>query len=191
MNNNDNDNLLWSRFRDGDTGSFVKIFKNYYSKLFNYGCKITTNATLVEDSIQDLFIDLWRTNGKAEVLSLQAYLFKSFKFKLIKAINKAPKINSFPSQMPEYEFEISHEMLMIINDENRELSQKILNAVKELSPRQKEVIYLKFHQNLNYEEVSEIMHINYQATRNLVYQSIKILKKIIVIQLVFEFFFRG
>lgn len=182
MNHIENDLVLWNHFRDGDTESFVKIFKNYYSQLFNYGSKITADTSLVEDSIQDLFMDLWRSNGKAEILSLKAYLFKAFKFKLIRAITKASKTDSYSSQISEHDFELSHEMFIIANDENQKLSQKVLNAMKELSPRQKEVIYLKFHQNLKYEEVSEIMHINYQAARNLVYQSIKILKKVMVVQ---------
>jgi len=81
--------------------------------------------------------------------------------------------------------------MLLINDQaNKELAQKVFNAMKELSARQKEIIYLKLHQNLSYEEVSEIMNINYQAARNLVYQSIKVLKKIITIQLIFTLLFR-
>ena len=181
INHIEDDLILWNHFRDGDTEAFVKIFKIYYSQLFNYGCKINSDTSLVEDAIQELFIDLWRTNGKAEILSLKAYLFRAFKFKLIKAFTKASKTNSFSSDIPEYDFELSHEMFMIANDANEELAQKVSNAMNQLSPRQKEVIYLKFNQNLGYEEVSEIMHINYQAARNLVYQAIKILKKIVVV----------
>jgi RNA polymerase sigma factor (sigma-70 family) len=54
-----------------------------------------------------------------------------------------------------------------------------VQALAQLSNRQKEIIYLKFYQELNYEEVSEIMNINYQAARNLLYQSIKSIKKLL------------
>ena len=53
--------------------------------------------------------------------------------------------------------------------------------VEQLSHRQKEIIYLKFYQNLSYDEVSSIMNINYQAARNLLYQAIKALKKIMIV----------
>lgn len=178
------DNILWSQFRDGDAESFVSIFKNYYSDLFNYGCKITDDRSLIEDCIQDLFIDLWRTNGKAEILSLKSYFFRAFKFKLIRAISKTGKTTGLKEESAENEFEISHEMFLINTETNDELKQKVFNAIDELSARQKEIIYLKFYQNLNYEEVSEIMNINYQAARNLIYQSIKVLKKIITIQVI-------
>ena len=178
------DNILWSQFRDGDAESFVSIFKNYYSDLLNYGCKITDDRLLIEDCIQDLFIDLWRTNGKADIVSLKPYFFRAFKFKLIRAISKSGKTTGLKDEGAENEFEISHEMFLINNETNEELKQKVFKALDELSARQKEIIYLKFYQNMNYEEVSEIMNINYQAARNLIYQSIKVLKKIITIQVI-------
>ncbi len=184
-NDNEEDIFLWTQFRDGCTESFIKIFRNYYSPLFNYGCKMTVNSSLAEDAIQDLFTDLWHSNGKANIVSLKAYLFKAFKFKLLKALQKAGKTNSFPDIYQEHDFQLSHEMFMITEADNLELFKKVNDAIKELSPRQKEIIYLKFQQNLSYEEISEIMHINYQAARNLLYQSIKVLKKIVLTQIVF------
>jgi RNA polymerase sigma-70 factor (ECF subfamily) len=189
LNDIDNDIVLWNQFRNGDTESFVSIFKKYYSNLFNYGCKITADHAIIEDCIQDLFIDLWRTGGKAEIISLKAYFFRAFKFKLIKAISKENKTSSFVPGLHENDFEISREVFLINNHENKELSEKVFAAIEELSSRQKEIIYLKFHQNLSYEEVSEIMNINYQAARNLVYQAIKVLKKIITVQLLLSIFF--
>jgi RNA polymerase sigma factor (sigma-70 family) len=55
----------------------------------------------------------------------------------------------------------------------------VLVALGRLSNRQKEIIYLKYYQNLSYEEVSEIMNINYQVARNLLYQAIKSLKSLL------------
>lgn len=187
--NIDKDILLWNQFRNGDSESFVSIFKNYYSDLFNYGCKITDDHTTIEDCIQDLFIDLWKTQGKPEIVSLKAYFFRAFKFKLIKAISKAGKISSFVPEIHQNEFEISYDILLVNEQSDKELAQKVFNAMQQLSARQREVIYLKFHQNMSYEEVSEIMNINYQAARNLVYQAIKVLKKIVIIQLVFGLLF--
>jgi RNA polymerase sigma-70 factor (ECF subfamily) len=176
---NEKDILLWSHFKNGDAESFVSIFRNYYSNLFNYGYKITTDVNLIEDCIQELFIDLWRSNGKADILSLKGYLFSALKFKLIKAVTKSGHTNSYTSEVHETAFEISREMLLINDEENKELNQKVFNAIEELSPRQKEIIYLKFNQDFSYNQISQIMHISYQAARNLLYQSIKILKKIV------------
>jgi RNA polymerase sigma-70 factor (ECF subfamily) len=76
-------------------------------------------------------------------------------------------------------FELSHENLMVGREMDAEKTARVLQALAQLSNRQKEIIYLKFYQELNYEEVSDIMNINYQAARNLLYQSIKSLKKLL------------
>jgi len=53
----------------------------------------------------------------------------------------------------------------------------ILRALNKLPPRQKEIIYLKIYKGLNYEEISEVMSINYQVVRNLLCQALKTFKK--------------
>lgn len=181
--NIESDTILWNQFRNGDEESFITVFRNYYSNLYNYGCKITNDHGIVEDCIQELFIEIWRTNGRAEIISLRAYIFKAFKFKLLKAVSKLSKLSNFQSDQSEHAFELSHEIFLINQHDSREQVKKVQDALHHLSPRQKEIIYLKFYMDLSYEEVSEVMNINYQAARNLVYQSIKVLKKILTVQL--------
>ncbi len=48
-----------------------------------------------------------------------------------------------------------------------------------LSARQREIIYLRFYHNMSYEEISDVMQINYQVCRNLLSQAIKSLRKLL------------
>ncbi len=185
LNDNERDIILWNQFKNGDEHSFVAMFRNYYSRLFNYGSKISSDPELLEDCIQELFLDVWRSNGKADIISFNAYIFKAFKFKLIKQLAKKNKIASLGSNIGENAFELSHENFIINNEFNFARKEKILNAFQELSPRQKEIIYLKFYQDLSYEEVSEIMQISYQAARNLIYNSLKMIKNLVAFLLIF------
>jgi len=178
LTDNERDLNLWNQFKTGDEDAFVELFRIYYPGLFAFGCKITLRNELVEDCIQELFIDIWRTKGKADIISFKAYIFKAFKFTLIRQLNKQHKIAPLPDT-GETGFEISHENLIASREMNLEQKEKLLNAFSELSPRQKEIIYLRIYQDFSYEEVSEIMQINYQAARNLFYQSVKNLKKMI------------
>ncbi len=187
INDNERDASLWNQFKNGDDESFSAVFTNYYPALFNYGCRITADQSLIEDSIQELFLDLWRTKGKADIVSLKAYIFKAFKFKLVRLVTKNNKEKSF-TKINENAFELSHENFIINTELDAAVKHKIQAAIQELSARQKEIIYLKFYLNLNYEEVSCIMGINYQASRNLTCQAIKVLKKIVSFHLIFVSF---
>jgi RNA polymerase sigma-70 factor (ECF subfamily) len=77
-------------------------------------------------------------------------------------------------------FEVSHDNFMIEKQEDQQKKQRIIDALKTLTNRQREIIYLKIYQELSYEEISDIMSINYQVARNLMSQAIKALKKSLV-----------
>ena len=48
----------------------------------------------------------------------------------------------------------------------------------ELSDRQREAIYLRYVSGLSYEELSEVLQLNYQSARNLIHRGIEKLRKI-------------
>jgi RNA polymerase sigma factor (sigma-70 family) len=174
---NEEDILLWKQYQLGNETAFGQIFTRLYPSLFQFGCKMTAHSEVLEDCIQELFTELWQNRSQTEVLSVKAYLLKSLKYKLLRALSKKATTSMEDSERA-YGFELSHESLLITNEENKELTDRVLKAFGELSSRQKEIIYLKFYQELSYEEISEVMNINYQVSRNLLYQAIKALKKL-------------
>ncbi len=178
MNTATEDINLWESFRKGDREAFAALFRKHYPTLFRFGSKFTTDKELLEDNIQELFVELWQARSTTQVLSVKAYLLKSLKYKLLKAFRR--KGTTLPlGDGNEFIFEWSHETFLIAEQESAEKKQRVLNALGRLSNRQKEIIYLKYYQNLSYEEVSEIMNINYQVARNLLYQAIKSLKNLL------------
>ena len=174
----EDDIALWESFLADDAASFGCLFKKYYPHLFQYGMKVCKEKLLLEDTIQELFIDLWRKRNPVPTISVKAYLIKALKYKLLKEFGKENH-HSIEDYEQDHLFEIPHETFLIARQEDKEKSERIIKALQQLSNRQKEIIYLKFYQGLDYEDVSTIMNINYQATRNLLYQAIKSLKKIL------------
>ncbi len=174
--------MLWESFRNGDKEAFAALFREHYTLLFRFGAKFTRDTELLEDCIQELFIELWQAKSRAPVLSVKAYLLKSLKYKLLKSFRKRDKTVSL-SHNGDTVFEWSHEDFLIEKHDNDQKKQQVLTALGHLSSRQKEIVYLKYYQNLSYEEVSEIMSINYQVARNLLYQAIKSLKNILAVSL--------
>jgi RNA polymerase sigma factor (sigma-70 family) len=174
LNTAKEDILLWESFRKGDREAFATLFRNNYELLFRYGGKFTNNSSQLEDSIQELFVELWQSKSRNAVVSVRAYLLKSLKYKLLKTYRQSRITLSAGDNDGTFEF--SHEHFLVAGEEEAERKRLVLRALEQLSDRQKEIIYLKFYQDLSYEEVSEIMSINYQAARNLLYQAIKSLK---------------
>lgn len=170
---------LWDLSILGDHHAFGVLFRRHYSLLYQYGLKICKDHGVVEDNIQELFIELWRTKPDIAMRSLKAYLLQSLKFKLYKTFRNRHTTLEIENIKNE-SFELSYETFLINAEDDHERSKKILEALNALSPRQKEVIYLKIYKGLNYEEVSEIMQLNYQVTRNLLYQAVRAIRKTVV-----------
>ena len=173
------DIALWEAFLKGDQQAFGLLFKNNYAHLFQYGSKICRNMPLLEDTIQELFLEIWKSRNPVPTLSVRAYLLKALKYKLLKEFARNNTASLQDDLADDSFFDLGHEAFLIEKQEDEERSQKLMLSLQQLSHRQKEIIYLKFYQNLSYEEVSAIMNINYQAARNLLYHAIKALKKII------------
>ena len=55
--------------------------------------------------------------------------------------------------------------------------KKLQQALDHLSERQREIIHMKYYQQLEYEEISDIMDLNYQSARNLVNRALSVLRK--------------
>ncbi len=69
------------------------------------------------------------------------------------------------------EFSIESKMIEV---ETTELQhQKLQQILSGLSKRQREVVYLKFYQEMDYQQIATMMSINYQSVRNLVHSAIK------------------
>jgi RNA polymerase sigma-70 factor (ECF subfamily) len=166
------DTELWHAFKQGDQNAFACLFKQYYSVLIRYGSSFGIETPVLEDCVQELFIELWQSKSSTAIQSVKAYLLRSLKYKILRArgSDKQPEVDD------NTKFELSHENLLIKSEEERQQTLRIVRAINQLPNRQKEIVYLRLYQQLTYEELSEVMQINYQAARNLFYHAIKSLR---------------
>jgi RNA polymerase sigma factor (sigma-70 family) len=171
---------LWNAAAGGSRDALGELFRRYYNLLFQYGNKICSDTALLEDTIQELFAELWQKGPNQSVQSVKAYLLQALKFKLYKTFRDQKRIQTV-SENDNEPFELSHDHFIITGEEDSEKMKKLLNALNQLPSRQKEVIYLKIYKEMSYEEVSEIMEINYQVVRNLLCQALKNFRKLLLL----------
>lgn len=180
-----NDLELWQNLKKGDKQALENIYRQYAASLLKYGNQFVPDGQLVEDCIQDLFVEIWqKRQGLSDTDSIKRYLFVSLRRKIIRQLDR--KIKRIASDEPqEYQFhtEISIDEQLIQDEIGREQTQKLQEAMKNLSERQREAIYLKYTQGLDYPAIAEIMNINYQSVRNLIFNSIQAMRKFV--QLIF------
>lgn len=185
------DTEIWTKFKNGDDEALSLIFSENSKKLFLYGLKLTSNHTIIEDSIQDIFSDMVRNRRKlGDTDNILFYLIKSFKRRLQRQLQKEQRYN-LKDNDEEYIFDITYSIehdIILEENANQKINQ-LRKALNDLSPRQKEAIYLKFTEELEYEEIAEMMEMGIESCRNLIYRAIKSLKDSICVNRALILFF--
>ena len=170
--------VLWRQFKNGDQNAFKDIYSQYYPQLFGYGLRWLNDSDELEDSIQELFLKLWRNRTRlADVKAPRAYLFKALRGVLMDAARKNKPKERLSENTEFNDLNLSVEDMVIRDEIHKEQKEGLQRSLALLTNRQKEVIYLKFYNGLSYQEIGEILEINYQSIRNCVYDAIKVLKK--------------
>jgi len=171
------DTQLWNNFLSGDNEAYKIIYNTHIQPLFKFGLHFTRDEALVQDCIQDLFIDLHKyRSGLKKTNNIKLYLFISLKRKIIRSLGKEEKFAQLNSEdIPfNYSLLIDEEYDDELRNQKFELLEK---AMGELSNRQREAIYLRFVSELSYEELSDVLQLNYQSARNLIYRGIEKLRE--------------
>jgi RNA polymerase sigma factor (sigma-70 family) len=109
--------------------------------------------------------------------SAKYYLYKSLRRKIFRQISDANKY--LPEALMEdynFEMELSVETNLVSSQLMFEQKLFLEKALQNLTKRQSEAIYLRFYENLSYEEVASIMSLELRSVYNLIAKSIDALK---------------
>ena len=166
------DHFLWNALRQGDRRAFAELYERYYRTLYSYGYKLLPNAVLIEDAIQDLFVDLWRIQQNlAEAESVKFYLFRSLRRKIHRLSEKENRFLSVDDFSPQSPGDTTPELQITGQEQERQLTQQLAHALKQLPERQLEVVTLRFYENFKTSEIAAIMGITEKSVRNTLHKA--------------------
>lgn len=158
---------LWHLLCSGDKDAFGQITENCYKPLYQYGTKFTDDRELIKDCLQDLFLDIWeKRTHLSGVANPRPYLFQAFRNNLLR---RTRRISRFSEIGPGAELEFSSfssEAEWIHRETEAGLEHKLQLVMKQLPKRQREALYLRYYENLTYEEIADVMGLRRQAVAN-------------------------
>ena len=160
---NETQEQLWILFVEGDMHAFNLIYSKHYQMLHNFGIKFLSSSE-IEDAIHDTFLNLLNyKQSLKEVNNVKAYLFKCLRNQIFK-IKKSNKLEfsliegTIPSDVETH-------------DKEKALVE-LKKIITQLSPREREIVYLKYFQSFNNKEIAELLEIKYQTVRNILANAI-------------------
>lgn len=166
----------WIATLKGSSEAFESLYDFVYRELFAYGMMLGYSREAVKDGIQHLFLELWEKRDRlSPVDNIKSYLMTWLRRILNdhRLLDEKLALINYRSN----DNAPSHETVLIQLESVRETSSRLSQALKSLTPKQRQVIDLKFFQNKSYEQIAAETGNSQRTIYNLVYESIKILKK--------------
>ena len=169
----DGDAVTWQQFLEGSREAFAILYASFAPLLYNYGCKQCADPRLVEDCIQDVFEYLLSHRTQlSPVSNVRAYLIKAYRRALLRKISNVRK--NIPVELTDevsFEVIISPESSLIAKQSGLRRREKVKIALNALPPRMKEVLFLRFYENLSFEDIAAVMDIDQKSVYKMIYKA--------------------
>lgn len=179
-NGQENDAILWQQFKSGSSLALSTMFDRHVGALLSYGKLFTTDACLIEDCIQDVFVTLWEKRaGLGAAVSVKHYLCSALRRRLLRKLQAQRKMRGSQDLLtsPAMPTEDAYEVWLLRQQRHDEVRQALQVLIARLTPQQKRVIYLKFYEHLSYEEIARLMKLNKRTVYNTCSAAIKHLQE--------------
>ena len=176
----------WQLLAEGEQQGLYECFDIFYDDLYRFGLSMYKNPELVKEGINNLFIELWKIKDKlSAVKNIQQYVLTIYKRVLYKTY--ANYTSSIPFETLEQDAiessltEQSYEAILIASQQDEHLKRRLQNALGQLSPRQKEIIRMRYFEQTSFEEIAAQTGLTERTIYNTIYNAIKILKEVLTL----------
>jgi RNA polymerase sigma factor (sigma-70 family) len=173
------DSDLWLLLKQGEIKALETLHARHYKVLYRFGLKLCANKEITSDCLQDLFFQLWnKRSDLKDVKSVRFYLIKWLKRDIIRAISGKNSGANFTDLSVESEkaFEVSVDDVYEKLEADKNKRAILEKAMETLSPREREVIYLRFFMEMTYDEICNALQLSYQVVMNYIHRALKTLR---------------
>lgn len=161
----------WHTVLQGDARAYARIHGQLHPVLYRYALAMLGNEDVAQDAVQEVFIRIWyKKETIGQLQNVRAFFFTALRRQALNQLRGLRSLQILPGTEPDIEF--SPEDIIIEQEHATERQLKISQYLNQLPRRQKEVIYLRFYEELSYTEIAEIMKVNYQSVINLAHKAL-------------------
>lgn len=174
-------NAYWTIFANSDEPddeAFASVYALSVDDVRAYGISLGVDEDTCQDLIHDIFCHLYMKRRQyALIRNFMPYLFRSFRNRVLNVCKNNRKYADVEVGNLPFAIDVTIMDTMIDDEERERIRLLVENLLEELTPRQREAIYLRYMLNLDYEEIGRQLDMNVESVRKLVYRAITSLRK--------------
>ncbi|NQX42019.1 RNA polymerase sigma-70 factor, ECF subfamily [Pedobacter steynii] len=173
----------WKLLVEGEKQGLYTCFNLFYDDLYRFGLSLYRDPELIKESIQNLFIELWAIRDKlANVGNIQQYVFTIYKRIIYKTYQKSfsndPDLKLPLEEVSEEMLSVkSYESILIASQEDEYLKKRLKYALAKLTPRQKEIILMRYFECLSFKDIAHKTLLTERTVYNTLHSAISALRE--------------
>ena len=161
--------------------NIASIYNRYVDDLYTYALYLGFEKEVIMDAIHDVFCK-FAANEKLlqDVSNIKFYLFKSLKnrlYDIYKARKEYAELSAIDLQDAPFNIQVTIEDRLIDKEEQQQIKDQLSEMLDSLTERQREVVYLRYVQEYDYAQISELLNISIHGCRKLLSKAMQNLRE--------------
>jgi len=169
--------VILKSLKQGNLKSFETIYNKFHDDLCIHALKYTPDRNLIQDIVQDTFLDLWHQRRKLNVKStLKGYLYRMVYYKLMDAFKNDSKKNN--EYLSFYQSSVKDATTPLEGDDDYKniLLAKLDLCLNSLPKRCKKVFLDKKISGLKYIEIAKNLEISIKTVEGHIRRAYALIK---------------
>jgi RNA polymerase sigma-70 factor (ECF subfamily) len=163
--------LLLLRCQIGDKDAFAELIERYERPLRYFINRLLDNSELTEDIFQDTWLTvIRRIHGLREIDAFPAWLYRIARNKVYQQLRKKRNVSRLDENVAVEDYAEE-------DDFSGEDAAKVHKCLKELPPEYREVLMLRFLEQMSYQQISQVLNCKLGTVRSRLYYAKLALKK--------------
>jgi len=166
-------------------------YKLYARGLYSFARHLGFDRDTALDCVQDVFCGIIELQKAVHnIKDLKLYLYCALKNRLINLYKSEPykvmlpteegdseRVAAGPDGELPFRLSVTIEDEIIGREEDEELRRRVEAMLNKLPPRQREIIWLRYMQNMEHKQIAEIMNITVAKSHSLLHRAMNNLRK--------------
>ena len=169
----------WAGLIAGERESLARLYDRHAAALLRYGRGYTDDDACA-DALHALFVRLWERRSRLPPdAHPRAYLLVSLRNELLRDMREQARVvaESPPGRDEIADASADPEFAIVAAEIDLARAERLQAALATLSPRERELVSLRFYQGLDYAAIADVTGISYQSARNVLARALAKLRE--------------
>ncbi len=167
--NKTDDKSLLQQMHEGSIDAFDALYDKYLEIVYSTAYKRLKDSAYAKDITQDIFLQLWLRRSEINIENLSSYLNTSVRNNVFKWLDKEQRYIPISELLLQLETSKDQSDGLILKNELMVRYEVIINT---LTPSQKEIFKLRYHEDLSTTEIADRLNISRKTVQNQLRKSV-------------------